>query len=191
MGSSKRAKGLKKMMPDAGEMPVETVPERSPKTRKVRLRTLDDLDCRSRAARHALELRDGFLRDLGGEDRASVAQCEMAQRASILGAMLEDDDARWLRGEPVNRLEYATLSNAQRRVCESLGFERKPKDITPDLRKYIEQKSAKQVPGEAGAGAGAASFQAQTSISDSQIPPIPVSDSQNPESAISESEVSE
>ena len=111
---------------------------RSPKTRRVRLQTLDDLDGRTRAARHALELRDGFLRDLGGADRATVAQCEMAQRASILGAMLEDDDARWLAGQPINRQEYCTLANAQRRIVCDLGLERKQRDVTPSLNQIIE-----------------------------------------------------
>jgi hypothetical protein len=114
---------------------------------KVRLLTLADLDRRTRACQHALALRDGFLVDLGGEDYASVAQRELAQRASILGAMLEDVEARWLRGGAVELSEYGTLVNAQRRVLADIGLERRQKDVTPDIQTYWAAKKAAEAKG--------------------------------------------
>lgn len=110
--------------------------------KKLRLLTLADLDSRTRAAKHALALRNGFLSDLGGEDQATVAEQELAQRASVLGAMLEDQEARWLRGEGVELTEYATLVNAQRRVLSDIGLERRAKDITPSLREVLARAGA-------------------------------------------------
>ena len=107
---------------------------------KVRLLTLADLDSRTRACKHALGLRDGFLADLGGTDNTSIAERELAQRASILGAMLEDTEAKWLSGEPVELGEYATLTNAQRRVLSDLGIERRARDVTP-ISEYLRLKA--------------------------------------------------
>jgi hypothetical protein len=108
---------------------------------KVRLLTLADLDSRTRACKQALALRDGFLADLGGADYATVAQRELAQRGAILGAMLEDQEARWLRGDGVELPEYCTLVNAQRRVLADIGLERRQRDVTPSITEYIAQKS--------------------------------------------------
>jgi hypothetical protein len=108
---------------------------------KVRLLTLQDLDSRTRACKHALGLRNGFLSDLGGEDRASIAQRELAQRASVLGAMLEDAETRWLRGEPVQLAEFCTLVNAQRRVLADIGLERRARDVTP-ISTYLAGKNS-------------------------------------------------
>src|SRR5262245_33906273 len=88
-------------------------------------------------------LRDGFLSDLGGEDRASIAQRELAQRASVLGAMLEDAEARWLKGEPVELPEFCTLVNAQRRVLSDIGLERRQRDATPTLVSVLNAHAAK------------------------------------------------
>ena len=66
-------------------------------------------------------MRDGFLSDLGGGDRASVAQQELAQRVAILGVIIEDQEARWLRGDGVELAEYCTLVSPQRRVLPTLG----------------------------------------------------------------------
>ena len=44
------------------------------------------------------------------------------------------------------------LSNAQRRHAETLGWTRTARDVTPDLRQYIEQKSQVEAGGAARAG---------------------------------------
>lgn len=125
------------MQPEAAEMRVE-----HPRNGggKVRLLTLQDLDSRTRACKHALGLRDGILNDLGGETETSCAQQELAQRASVLGAMLEDAEARYLRGEPVEPGEYCTLANAQRRLLSDLGLERRPRPV-PTLKEYFAQRA--------------------------------------------------
>jgi predicted ABC-type transport system involved in lysophospholipase L1 biosynthesis ATPase subunit len=109
---------------------------------KHQLLTLDDLDGRTRAYKQTVELRAGFLSDLGGEDYATVAQRELAQRGAVLGAMLEDQEAKWLAGVPVELDKYCTLVNAQRRVLADMGLERRQRDVTPDLSDYLEAKAA-------------------------------------------------
>ena len=106
--------------------------------------TLDDIDGRTRACKQALELRAGFLADLGGADRVTVAQRELAQRASILGAMLEDQEARYLNGEPIPLAEYATLTNTQRRVLNDIGLQRVPRETQIDLKTYLAARSTEE-----------------------------------------------
>ena len=76
---------------------------------------------------------------MGGEESTSCAQRELAQRASILGAMIEDAEATWLRGETV-LAEFCTFLNAQRRVLADIGLERRSREEVP-FTEYIAQRS--------------------------------------------------
>ena len=67
-----------------------------------------------------------------------MAQQELAQRGAILGAMIDDQEARWLRGDGVELAEYCTLVNAQRRMLADIGLERRARDVTPSLHGYLE-----------------------------------------------------
>lgn len=108
---------------------------------RTHLLTLNDLDQRTRAYKQAVSLKSGFLSDLGGEDRASVAQQELAQRGAVLGAMLEDQEVKWLAGAPIELDRYCALVNAQRRVLNDIGLERCPRDVTPKLSDYLDAKA--------------------------------------------------
>jgi hypothetical protein len=101
--------------------------------------TLADLDQRTRAYKQAVSLKSGFLSDLGGEDRATMAQRELAQRGAVLGAMLEDQEVKWLAGAPVELDKYCTLVNAQRRVLADIGLERRARDVSPSFNAYINE----------------------------------------------------
>lgn len=110
--------------------------------RKLKLRSLDDLDGRTTAARSAFALRSAIANDLGGTDALSSMQLAIVNNAAVLGAMLENLAAGYLAGEKTDLGSYATLSNAQRRLLSDLGLERRSKDISPDLRSYLKRRSA-------------------------------------------------
>jgi len=95
---------------------------------KLRLLSLGDLDQRTRAARHALALRNDFVNDF---NLTSARGRELAQRASILGVMLEDLEARWLLASPVEQTAYATLVNSQRRVLHDIRAEPSQPHVEP------------------------------------------------------------
>lgn len=97
---------------------------------KVRLKTLDDLDRRTRAAQAVFELRDRLVDDLGGRDRLSIMQTELINNAACLGAMLKDSAASYLQGELIDLTEYMALTNAQRRLLADLGLEKRIKDVS-------------------------------------------------------------
>jgi hypothetical protein len=109
---------------------------------RTRLLSLDDLDMRLIATKKAFAIKRGIFSDLGGEDRLSTAERQLAQRAAMLGAICEDLEARWVRGDKIDHPTYHAAVNTQRRVLTSLGLARKLRDITPgdDLQSYLAER---------------------------------------------------
>ena len=114
---------------------------------KVRLLTLADLDGRTRAAQTVSKTMSAIATDLGGSEHLSTGEHQIIKRAALTGAMLEDMAARWLMGEAVDPALYATLSNAERRLLETVGLKRRARDVTPTLREYLTSGLAKPVAG--------------------------------------------
>jgi hypothetical protein len=108
-------------------------------TGKVRLLTLADIDRRTSAAGKTLALRDRLLGDLGGADAVTIAEAQLVQRSAVLGAMLEDNEVRWLRGEPIELADYLATVNAQRRTLATVELGRRARDVTPSLTEYINR----------------------------------------------------
>src|SRR5690606_29450442 len=54
---------------------------------KARLRTLDDLDRRTKGAQQALALRDALADDLGGWEQITIAERQLVENVAMLGAM--------------------------------------------------------------------------------------------------------
>jgi hypothetical protein len=111
---------------------------------RARLLTLNDLDGRTAAYRETRKLIDEIEADLGGADRLSTAERQIVQRAAVLGAIAADTEARWIDGQPFDPVIYCTVINAQRRLLETIGLKRRPRDVTPDLKTYLAQKAARQ-----------------------------------------------
>jgi hypothetical protein len=108
--------------------------------RRLQLRTLDDLDHRTRAVRRTRELVDTLISDLGGDAAVTVAVRQLVQRAALLGALIEDIEIRWVDGEPIPLVDYLTAINTQQRVLTALGLKRRPKDVTPTLDEYLKRR---------------------------------------------------
>lgn len=127
------------MAADTSEMvrgrEADTVP-------KAKLLTLADLDGRTRAAQAVSKTMSAIATDLGGSEHLSTGEHQIIKRAALTGAMLEDMAARWLLGEPVDPALYATLSNAERRLLETVGLKRRPRDVTMNLAAYVASKAA-------------------------------------------------
>jgi hypothetical protein len=105
-----------------------------PKTRAL---TLDDLDRRTLAAKRALELHERLVAERGGQQNLSILRYEMTKSVAVLSAMIEDLQVKWLKGEPVDPATIGTLLNARRREAEVIGLDPLPRDVTPDLRSYL------------------------------------------------------
>jgi hypothetical protein len=111
----------------------------STRSGKLRFFTLGDLDQRTAAYRMTLELIENVEGDLGGADQLSTAERQIIRHAALTGTMLEDLGTRWLNGEKVDPALFATLSNSERRLYETVGLRRRPRDVTPDLRTYLAE----------------------------------------------------
>jgi hypothetical protein len=114
---------------------------------KLRFLSLAKLDGRTLAARKARDLLRRIESDLGGD--LPAAKQELSQRAAVLGAYLEDWEARWLSGEPMADVaSYLAAANNQRRMFETLGLDRVAR--TADLSTYLAQKTHQQAASQDG-----------------------------------------
>ena len=66
---------------------------------KLHLLTLDNLDGRTAAVKYVRELESQITVDLGGD--LTAAQRALLQRAVVYCAILADQEARWISGEPL------------------------------------------------------------------------------------------
>jgi hypothetical protein len=107
---------------------------------KAKLLTLDQLDGRTMAAKNARALMDNLENDLGGADRLTAAEREIVRRAALVSAMAEHEETSWLMGKGVDVAAYCALVNVQRRLLTTVGLQRRSRDVTPDLAKYIAQR---------------------------------------------------
>lgn len=109
-------------------------------TDKTKLLTLDQLDGRTLAAKNARALIESMENDLGGADRLTAAERELVQRAALTSAMCEHMEAAWLTGKGLDVGAYSALVNVQRRLLATVGLQRRPRDVTPDLASYIKER---------------------------------------------------
>jgi hypothetical protein len=100
------------------------------------------LDGRTVAARRARDLAAALSTDLGGDD-LSVAQRQLVTRAAMLGAFIEDCEARWLAGDDVDVTAWLSAIDRQRRTLMALGLERRARPV-PSLTEYLEMKAAER-----------------------------------------------
>jgi hypothetical protein len=96
------------------------------------------LDQRSTLCRRLRDLIALHVRDLGGEDNVSEAERRLIRRAAMLTLQLELMEQRWAANEDqvvgANQLDvYQRMTGALRRVLETLGLQRRLRDVTPTL----------------------------------------------------------
>lgn len=128
------------------------MPGRSPKhaTPKPQARTrigngsvvLQDVDHRSVIYRRYREILASLVDDMGGDP--TEAQAQIARRAASLAIWCEQADTDAANGKPIDIGPYTTASNTLRRLLESLGLERKLRNVTPTLSEYAARRAAEK-----------------------------------------------
>jgi hypothetical protein len=93
-------------------------------------------------SRRYADLVRGHCSDLGGRDLLSEAQLSLIRRAAALECELEQMDGRLSQGEAVNLDQYGRAASHLRRLFETLGIRRQPRDVTPSLSDYLAQIQA-------------------------------------------------
>jgi len=81
------------------------------------------------------------ISDLGGLENASEAERSIIRRAATLTIELERLEAKFStlpNGPRDSDLDmYQRCSNSLRRLLESIGIQRRPRDVTPSLEAYL------------------------------------------------------
>jgi hypothetical protein len=82
--------------------------------------------------------------DLGGYEHLSQAELAIIRRAATLQVELEAQEAALASGEAkgFSLVEYAQCANGMRRLLETVGIRRIPRDCTPDLRDILAAHNA-------------------------------------------------
>jgi hypothetical protein len=95
---------------------------------------------RSAWARRYRDLLELHADDLGGAGLLSEAQHSLIRRVATLEIELERLEGRLSEGNDVDLDVYARTASHLRRILETLGIERAKRDVTPDIRTYLEQE---------------------------------------------------
>ena len=101
-------------------------------TNGTRLFTLADLDGRSTVARRIKDLIAQISADRGGKDDVSTAELQLIRRAASLCVMAESIEADMARELPFDINAYGMITDRLRRVLESVGIERRPRQVNSD-----------------------------------------------------------
>ena len=109
---------------------------------------LHDVDGRSTYMRRLRDLVDAHTSDLGGEDFVSEAEQRLVRRAALLTIQTEMMDQRFASNDgqaSKDDLEvYQRLVNTLRRCLETLGLQRRSRDVTPTLQQYLQAKALQE-----------------------------------------------
>lgn len=102
---------------------------------------LDRNDKRGPVARRFRDLVHEVTTDLGGPDQLSENQRQIVRRIASMSVWCESEEAKLADGKEFNIDQFQRTSNSLRRLCESIGLERKQRDVTPSLAEYLELKA--------------------------------------------------
>jgi hypothetical protein len=107
---------------------------------------LPGVDGRSAWIRRCKDVIAAHLSDLGGEENTSSAERSIIRRASTLEIELEMLEAHFATAGQATPHEldlYQRGSSSLRRLLESIGISRRPRNITPPtLDEYLRAKEA-------------------------------------------------
>jgi hypothetical protein len=105
---------------------------------------VSDGDGRSPWMRRRRDLEMIYAEDLGGRDSLSGYQMGLVEAAATIRVELERMEARLSSGEVVDVEVYARVASHYRRIAESLGIERKARNI-PSISEYLARKEAERI----------------------------------------------
>jgi len=98
------------------------------------------VDGRSLIARRYRDIANAMAVDMGGADRLSEAKLQLVRRFSATAVLAEGLEAKLVRGEQIDIQEHALLCSTLTRLVQRIGVDRIPRDISPSLDQYLEQR---------------------------------------------------
>jgi hypothetical protein len=95
-------------------------------------------DSNSAWSRRYHDLIYGHVSDLGGRSNVSEAKYALCKRAAALECELEQLEGQMSLGEQVDLDKFGRAASHLRRILETLGLERRARDVTPTLAEYLQ-----------------------------------------------------
>jgi hypothetical protein len=126
---------------------AELAPGYGPDTRVVSglgLLNIDDLDKRTKTYKRYESIRRSVLSDRGGEQNVSEVQRQLISKFATLALQLELQEAAALAGEPIDVDLFGRCAGHLRRLAESLGVDRVPRNITPTVQDYVANLNTRE-----------------------------------------------
>jgi hypothetical protein len=106
-------------------------------------------DGRGPWARRWRDLQELYADDLGGASTLSEFQCGLVGTAATLRCELERLEGRLSVGEAIDLDQFGRLAGHYRRICETLGIERRKRNLTPNVHDYLHSIAEEEAAGEA------------------------------------------
>jgi hypothetical protein len=104
--------------------------------------TIDALDRRTRAYRRYEAIRGAVLSDMGGEENTSEIKRQLISKFATICLQLEVMEAAAIAGETIDADAFGRISGHARRIAETLGMSRRPREITPSVADYVAHTTA-------------------------------------------------
>lgn len=101
---------------------------------------LPNVDGRSVLARRWRDVAANLISDQGGIEAVSTARLHLIKRLAGITSMLEEVEAKYVRGEPIDMDAYLAMVNASVRLSNTIGLNRKTKQV-PDLQEYLRGRA--------------------------------------------------
>jgi hypothetical protein len=94
-------------------------------------------DARRKISRRFRDVLASIVTDLGGVERLSEGQKQMARRCAMLSVECEKMESAAVAGLPFDVDRYGLLTDRLGRAFQRLGLKRVMHDVTPDLGVYL------------------------------------------------------
>jgi hypothetical protein len=101
-----------------------------------------DGDARLKVSRRFRDVLASIAADLGGVDRLSEGQKQIARRCAMLSVECEIMESAAVAGQPFDLDAYGQLTDRLGRAFQRLGLKRVMHDVTPDLGAYLTATAA-------------------------------------------------
>jgi hypothetical protein len=99
---------------------------------------LPGIDGRSHQARRMYDIAALVAADLGGADRITETRLSLVRRFASLSVLLEEQEVQIASGKEIDVSAYSHMSSTLVRLAARIGLKRVSRDVTPDLREYLE-----------------------------------------------------
>jgi hypothetical protein len=96
-----------------------------------------DGDAQLKVSRRFRDVLTSIVTDLGGVERLSEGQRQMARRCAMLSVECEKMESAAVAGLPFDVESYCLLTDRLGRAFQRLGLKRVIHDVTPDLGAYL------------------------------------------------------